>query len=84
VVQVRDQGLGIPKADLPHIFEHFRRAANVIGTTQGTGLGLASARQIVEQHGGHIAVASEIGVGSTFTVRLPRAMERAEADSLSQ
>lgn len=79
VVQVRDQGVGIPEAELSHIFEHFRRGANVIGTTQGTGLGLASTRQIVGQHGGHIAVASEVGAGSTFTVRLPHVIELTEA-----
>jgi signal transduction histidine kinase len=71
VLTVSDQGLGIPPADLPHIFEGFHRAGNVAGQIAGTGLGLASARQIVEQHGGTISVESQEGVGSTFTVRLP-------------
>jgi PAS domain S-box-containing protein len=73
VLTVSDQGVGIPRADLPHIFEGFHRAGNVAGQIAGTGLGLASARQIVEQHGGTISVESQEGVGSTFTVRLPLA-----------
>jgi len=71
VIQVRDQGIGIPADDLPHVFEPFRRAANVQSTTQGTGLGLASARQIVEQHGGQISAASPPNGGTCLTVRLP-------------
>jgi signal transduction histidine kinase len=71
VVAVRDQGIGIPDADLPHIFDRFHRAGNVARQIQGTGIGLSSARQIVEQHGGTIDVTSQEGVGSTFVVRLP-------------
>lgn len=70
VVAVRDRGLGIPSADLPHVFERFYRARNV-GHMQGTGIGLAGVLQIVEQHGGTVSVESEEGVGSNFTVRLP-------------
>ncbi|HKC72796.1 MAG TPA: sensor histidine kinase, partial [Chloroflexota bacterium] len=73
VLVVRDEGIGIPAADLAHIFDRFARAGNVVGHFQGTGIGLASARGIVEQHGGTIAVGSTEGVGSTFTVRLPLA-----------
>jgi signal transduction histidine kinase len=71
VVAVRDQGIGIPVADLPHVFERYRRGSNVGGRIVGSGVGLAGARQIVEQHGGTIAVASEEGRGSTFSLRLP-------------
>jgi protein-histidine pros-kinase len=71
VVKVCDQGIGIPAKDLPFIFEQFYRASNVDEQVRGTGLGLASSRRIVEQHGGTIAVASEEAGGSTFTVRLP-------------
>ena len=71
VLAVQDQGIGIPAADLPHVFERFHRAGNVSGRTPGTGLGLASARQIVEQHGGMIMVESQEGAGSTVTIRLP-------------
>lgn len=73
VLSVRDHGLGIPASDLPHIFERFRRARNVEGRTAGTGLGLTSARQIVEQHGGTLSVESVEGEGSVFTVCLPLA-----------
>ena len=69
---VRDAGVGIPAADLPRVFERFHRAGNV-GAVAGTGIGLAGARQIVEQHGGTLAVQSREGAGSTFTVRLPLA-----------
>ena len=68
---VRDEGVGIPQNDLPHIFDRFRRGANAVGRFAGTGLGLASAREIVELHGGIISVESEEGKGSTFVVRLP-------------
>jgi signal transduction histidine kinase len=70
VLRVSDQGVGIPARDLPHIFERFRRGRNV-GNIAGTGIGLAGARGIVQQHGGSIEVASQEGQGSTFTVRLP-------------
>ncbi|MEA2527826.1 MAG: hypothetical protein QOF73_5053 [Thermomicrobiales bacterium] len=70
VVKVADQGVGIPASDLPLVFVPFQRAANV-GTIPGTGVGLAGARQIVEQHGGTIMVDSAEGKGSVFTVRLP-------------
>ena len=71
LVRVRDRGVGIPAQDRPHIFERFRRGANVERQIAGTGIGLFGSRQIVEQHGGTIAVESDEGVGSTFTVRLP-------------
>jgi PAS domain S-box-containing protein len=70
-VAVADEGPGIPAGDLPHIFERFYRANNVRDRVSGTGIGLTSAKQIVEQHGGSIAVESEEGRGTTFTVRLP-------------
>jgi len=68
---VADRGVGIPAADLPHIFERFRRGRNVTGRIAGTGIGLAGAKQIVEQHGGTIAIESQEGAGTTVTVRLP-------------
>lgn len=70
VFNVVDQGIGIPVADLPRLFEAFHRGRNV-GETQGTGLGLLIVKHCVELHGGSIDVASEEGVGTTFTVRLP-------------
>ena len=71
VLVVRDEGVGIPQDDLPHVFDRFLRGANVVGRFAGTGLGLASARELVELHGGTISVESEEGKGSTFVVRLP-------------
>ncbi len=71
VVTVRDEGVGIPTSDLPHVFERFYRARNVAGQSSGVGIGLASVRKIVEQHGGTVSVTSQEGVGTVFTVRLP-------------
>jgi signal transduction histidine kinase len=70
---VRDEGVGIPQNDLPHVFDWFHRGSNVVGRFAGTGLGLASARELVELYGGAISVESEEGRGSTFVVRLPLA-----------
>lgn len=70
ILSVTDQGIGIPAADLPRIFERFYRASNA-GEVEGTGIGLAGSLQIVEQHGGSLEVQSEEGKGATFTVRLP-------------
>jgi signal transduction histidine kinase len=53
------------------VFERFQRGSNVEGRIPGTGIGLAGARQIIEQHGGRISVMSQIGKGATFTVRFP-------------
>lgn len=71
LITVRDEGIGIPASDLPHIFDRFRRARNVVGHIQGTGIGLASALGMVEQHGGALTVESTEGAGATFTMRLP-------------
>lgn len=71
VFTVRDQGIGIPAGDLAYVFDWFRRGSNVTGRVPGTGVGLASARMILAQHGGTIAVDSREGQGATFTVRLP-------------
>lgn len=67
--QVRDEGIGIPPADQPQLFDSFYRASNV-GTISGTGLGLAIVKKSIDLHGGTIAVESEVGLGSTFTVTL--------------
>lgn len=70
ILKVSDEGIGIPEADLPHLFEPFHRAANV-GTISGTGLGLVITQEAVDLHGGTITVESQLGVGSTFLVRIP-------------
>ena len=74
VLRVRDQGLGIPPASQPLVFDRFRRGDNV-GRIAGSGIGLSGVKAIVEQHGGTIVVESQEGEGSTFTVRLPTAGE---------
>jgi two-component system phosphate regulon sensor histidine kinase PhoR len=71
VLSVTDHGVGIPAADRGRIFERFYKVDRVRVRGGGTGLGLAIARHVVEQHGGRIAVTSEEGVGSTFSVTLP-------------
>jgi PAS domain S-box-containing protein len=71
-LRVQDTGIGIPAADLPHIFDRFYRAQNVSQLTiAGTGLGLSITKEIVEMHGGEIAIDSTEGVGTTVTVWLP-------------
>lgn len=70
VFRIRDRGIGIPTEDRPQLFKPFERGSNV-GTTSGTGLGLAITKTLVDLHGGQIAVESEVGVGTTFTVTLP-------------
>jgi signal transduction histidine kinase len=65
-----DHGIGIPPDDLVKLFQAFHRASNV-GKISGTGLGLAIVKRCVEAHGGDIFVESEVGVGTTFSVKLP-------------
>jgi signal transduction histidine kinase len=70
IFNIKDQGIGITSEDQQNLFESFYRASNV-GNIPGSGLGLAIAKQCVDLHQGKIAVKSEVGVGTTFTVTLP-------------
>lgn len=73
VFEVQDSGAGIPKEDIPFLFDRFYKAdkARTRGKTGGTGLGLAIAKNIVQGHGGKISISSTVGEGTTFSVYLP-------------
>lgn len=72
IISISDQGLGIPKTDLPLIFDRFYRVDKARSRAQGgTGLGLAIAKEIIKQHHGFIWAKSDYGKGSTFTIVLP-------------
>ena len=72
ILSIADEGLGIPKQDLPKIFDRFYRVDKARSRAHGgTGLGLAIAKEIIKQHQGFIWAKSEYGVGSTFTIVLP-------------
>ncbi|MCK7553500.1 cell wall metabolism sensor histidine kinase WalK [Chitinophaga sedimenti] len=71
-IRVRDEGYGIPAADLPKIFDRFYRVTtNNMHTFPGMGLGLYISSQIVQRHGGLLEVESELGKGSVFTFTIP-------------
>jgi signal transduction histidine kinase/HAMP domain-containing protein len=74
VISVTDRGCGIPEAEIPHIFDRFYRAQGS-SRADGTGLGLALAREIMDHLGGEIRVQSRPGAGSTFSVTLPLATD---------
>jgi signal transduction histidine kinase len=69
-VEVQDFGIGIPAADIDHVFGAFQRGSNV-GNRQGTGIGASIVKHCVALHGGEISIESVEGIGSTFRVRLP-------------
>ena len=71
VINVSDTGLGIPKEELPKIFNRFYRVHRPGKQIRGTGLGLAIVKEIVRLHGGRIEVESEVEKGSSFTIFLP-------------
>jgi two-component system sensor histidine kinase BaeS len=71
-VAVRDTGIGIAPEDLPNLFTKFYQGANASGARiEGSGLGLALVKALVQGHGGSVSVDSTPGAGSTFTVELP-------------
>ena len=71
---VRDEGVGIPEADQPRLFEAFHRGSNV-GTISGTGLGLTITKQSIEAHGGSLSFESKLNVGTTFLATIPLHMD---------
>jgi signal transduction histidine kinase len=70
VVAIEDQGIGIPEKDIDRLFERYHRGSNVSGIV-GTGVGLYLVKMVVDLHGGSVAVDSQEGQGSRFTLRLP-------------
>jgi signal transduction histidine kinase len=71
-IVIQDTGLGIPEESIPHLFEKFYRVREHEGRASGTGLGLSICKQIIQGHNGRIEVKSKIGVGTSFTIQLPR------------
>jgi signal transduction histidine kinase len=82
-IQIADQGIGIPKEELPFVFEKFYRAQNAEYENSGTGLGLYLARYFVQLHKGQIRVDSEANKGSVFSVDLPLDMEDMDSEGVS-
>jgi signal transduction histidine kinase len=73
-VAIEDSGMGIPAEELPHLLTRFYRASNsVAAEIPGTGLGLSITAQAVERQGGKLSITSELGVGTTVSIELPRA-----------
>ncbi|MEX0599669.1 MAG: hybrid sensor histidine kinase/response regulator, partial [Rhodothermales bacterium] len=71
-ITVKDTGRGIPKEELPHVFERFYQVDDsAVRNQEGTGIGLALAKELLELHEGSIDVESEVGFGTAFTIRLP-------------
>jgi two-component system sensor histidine kinase SenX3 len=78
-ISVADRGPGIRREDLPHLFEPFFRGPDAATAgVPGSGLGLSLVRHIAESHGGKVTVTTEVGKGTTFTLRLPAATSAAE------
>jgi len=71
-VSLQDTGVGIPDEAIPHLFEKFYRVRETEGKAAGTGLGLSICKQIVQGHGGRMEIKSKLGVGTSFSVHLPR------------
>jgi len=83
-LSVQDSGIGIPAEHLPRVFERFQRVEGARGRShEGSGIGLALVQELVKLHGGSISVRSEPGVGSTFTVAIPKASAHLPAERIA-
>jgi K+-sensing histidine kinase KdpD len=71
-INIQDTGVGIPEESIPHLFEKFYRVKEHENKASGTGLGLSISKQIIQGHNGRLEVKSKMGVGTAFTVYLPR------------
>ncbi|WP_018684900.1 SpoIIE family protein phosphatase [Actinokineospora enzanensis] len=84
VVTVADTGIGVPVTEIPRLFERFHRIENArTRSNEGSGIGLALVKELVDLHGGTITAASEQGVGTRFTIRLPFGAAHVPAEALS-
>jgi signal transduction histidine kinase len=83
-ITIQDTGLGIPEDSLPHLFEKFYRVREHEGKASGTGLGLSICKQIVQGHNGRIEVKSKMGVGTSFSIHLPRTTKTLPRNNESQ
>ena len=83
-ISIQDTGLGIPDDAIPHLFEKFYRVREHEGKASGTGLGLSICKQIIQGHNGRIEVKSKIGVGTSFSVHLPRTTRTPPRNNESQ
>ena len=72
IITIQDTGIGIPEESLPHLFQKFYRVREHEGKAGGTGLGLSISKQIIQGHNGRIEVKSKMGVGTSFTLYIPR------------
>ncbi len=73
IIEIRDEGMGIDRTELPRLFERFYRVDRARSRDSGgTGLGLAIVKHLIEAHKGRVAVESEVGVGTAFTIYLPK------------
>ena len=83
VLEVADTGVGIPQSELPRIFDRFHRVTGATGRTyEGSGIGLALVRELVELHGGKVTVESTVGRGTLFRVTIPRGFAHLPSDAV--
>jgi signal transduction histidine kinase len=84
-IRVHDHGMGIHDSDLPHIFDPFYRSPEVVtARIKGTGLGLSIAKRSAEAFGGTLAVSSQVGVGTVFTISLPAVGQESASAQFSE
>ena len=78
-VSIRDQGIGIPQSEISHLSERFYRASNAVSEhVPGTGLGLAIVAKVIELHGAHLRIESNLGKGTIFTIDFPEYLSPVE------